>query len=152
MVILLVGCSKDIENNSEDVGNELQFTTLSLFDLKNLKIKSVEITEVPSEGGLIKGYFDEDNIVVINAIFGGAMNQTEYSIYNYNNLKFVKVTEYTYSAPIGEENFYISSSETIDYLIYNDKVFIVNDDGLIEQKNSSIIELIDSFEHKLLAE
>lgn len=149
IVIFLLGCSNGIKKENEELNNEIHLTSFNLFEMKNLKIKSVDVVGVPSEGGLINGYFDEDNIVVIYAFFGGAMNKIEYNIYYYFDWKFVKVTEYNYSAPIGDENFCISSSTTVDYLIYNNEVFIVDDDEFVAQKNSNIIELIDFFEHRL---
>ncbi|MFP4697501.1 MAG: hypothetical protein ACLFMO_02230 [Eubacteriales bacterium] len=145
LVIFLVGCGNQEKVNERrplESIDDLEIVDSNHMDVSNLTIKEVDVVDETSEGGVIRGFYNEGTLIKLNTVYFGTIGKVEYDVYLYHNIWMVRVTEYNYSAPIGNGDTMISSSLTKEFVIENDDTYYVHNEVLKPYNNDSIYKII----------
>lgn len=137
LVVVLQACS-----SSENKRNE--------FD--NVSIKTVNIFEEISEGGIIKGVYKNDELIQISSVYYGSLGKNEYLIYFDDDVVLVNKYSFEYDAPISADDTLISSSQLEQYVLIDDQVYLSNEEDMQPIDNNELFDVVNEMKEQLGAD
>jgi hypothetical protein len=92
------------------------------------QIKYAELNDLSSQGGLLNGYYEDENLKYIESSIFGETGKILYDIYFINNsLVYFVETHVKYDKTIYDEDFKVLEQNVREYLIKNDKIYQYNE-------------------------
>ncbi len=148
IIVISISCSKNdnlstFDSIKKNVNAYVQYCK----ENKDIfQTKEVGFNDISSEGGIINGYYFDNQQKYIKVGIFGEMGKKLYYIYFVNELlTYFVITDIQYDKPIYEEDFKVLEEDTNEYVIIKGKMFkyeikLEPLDGVAEYEYKLLIE------------